>query len=118
MDIRWSKGDARVAWTFEGQTIELHFGVPPCTVAWIESPGSVVVVEALGESAPYNAVVYNPDGSERLRLIPPRLHEVLGFYQVFQSRDDVVAVVSTRQADFWGVPDLMTGELANVHEWR
>jgi hypothetical protein len=30
----------------------------------------------------------------------------------------LIAVLSTWSGDFWGKPDLQTGELANVTQWR
>ena len=78
----------------------------------------MVIVEGIQSSGPRNAVVFDLDGQERVRLRPPRLPALMGFDQVFQSRTEVVAVVVTRQGDFHGTPDLITGELGNVHEWR
>jgi hypothetical protein len=42
----------------------------------------------------------------------------VGFYAVYRDRSGLVAVVSIQGADFWGRPDLDTGELMNVNEWR
>jgi hypothetical protein len=81
-----------------------------------------VIVESMtSPSAPRNAAVYNLDGTERVRLKPPPQllgPSAVGFDQVFKSATVVEAVFITRVADFHGDPDLVTGEIRNVFEWR
>jgi hypothetical protein len=66
--------------------------------------------------------VLNPDGTERLRLQPPPVSPEpswdIGFYQVYADPTGLVAVFATQVGDFWGRPDLNTGELTNVTQWR
>jgi hypothetical protein len=92
--------------------------LPFQSATYVEEPASVIVVEALELSALNNAVVYDPDGSVRLRLSPPALRNIIGFDQVFVSGNDLVTVVATRGAQFQGDLDLRTGELSNVRDWR
>jgi hypothetical protein len=73
-----------------------------------------VVVEA--DPRVDNAVVYDPDGTERLRLVPPRAGT--GFYAVYPGSTGLVAVFTTRTGDVWGTPNLSTGELTDVAPWR
>jgi hypothetical protein len=64
-------------------------------------------------------VVFDPDGFQRLRLIPPEIgRDPIGFYTVYVENGSLVAVFSTRNGDFWARPNLTTGELSDVHEWR
>lgn len=66
--------------------------------------------------------MFNPDGSERLRLLPPDVSREpiwqLGFYAVYPSEGVLVVVFSTRNGDYWGKPNLETGELTDVTHWR
>jgi hypothetical protein len=115
-------GEAYVEWEWGGVLIRKRFTATPTNVvAWFDPP-SVVVVEAISDGEQCdNAVVFDPDGSERLRLQPPTVGDAysrIGFYTVYVSGGLLVAVFSTRAGDFWGVPDLLTGELRNVRQWR
>jgi len=77
------------------------------------------VVEA--DPRPDNAVVLNPDGTERLRLVPPQAverHWAIGFYAVYPDPGGLVAVFSTQAGDVWGRPNLTTGQLTDVAPWR
>lgn len=122
MDIDWVEGSHTVRW---GQgTVQKTFARPPASVVAVENPPSVLVVEAIegSESQPGNAIVFNEDGTERLRLIPPALPEVswhIGYYMAYiDAAGKLVAVYSTRVGDRWGRPDLSSGELHDVREWR
>ena len=117
--IDWSIGERTVRWKGPAGVIEKVYDEPPQSACYVPDPPSVVVVEFM-ERAPAisNAVVFDLDGSERLRLKPPDLPDPVGFDQVFVSRAGVVAVFVTRRADYQGEPDLLSGELRNVHEWR
>lgn len=120
--LTWQRGSSNVAWDYDGAHTQVALDeVPEAVVAW-EEPPSVIVLEQMGKRLD-NAVVYNPDGAERLRLVPPyaivaELSRLQGFYTICVSRDVLTAVYATTVGDFWGVPDLTTGELANVTEWR
>jgi hypothetical protein len=60
--------------------------------------------------------------TERLRLQPPEVSPEsswnIGFDQVYADPSGLVAVFATRTGDFWGRPDLSTGELNNITQWR
>ena len=108
-----------VSWVFEGRTISKKFVQPPRSAVFVDDPPSVVIVEPMNETMVVsNAVVYDLDGRERLRLDPPAIDRPIGFDQVFMSRAGLVAVFATRSGDFHGVPDLSTGILRDVREWR
>jgi hypothetical protein len=98
-------------------------GSPLTVTAWPDPP-SVIVVEAHQQPNPRidNAVVFNPDGTERLRLKPPAVSPEpsrdIGFDQVYADPSGLVAVFATRTGDFWGRPDLTTGEPKNIARWR
>jgi hypothetical protein len=120
IDVRWQEGDRDVRWTDGGTLVHRPFPAPPHTVTAWPDPPSVVVVEA--DPRRDNALVLNPDGTERLRLVPPRVsaerHWDIGCYAVYPDPGGLVAVFSTRVGDFWGRPNLTTGELTDVAPWR
>ena len=121
VEIQWKRGERTVAWINDDQRIVKEFDDPLRSVAYLDGPPSIVIVESVtSPSAPRNAAVYNLDGTERVRLQPPPrlLHSAIGFDQVFQSATVVEAVFATRAGDFHGDPDLVTGEIRNVNEWR
>ena len=118
VNLSWNRGDCVVHWNYAEQNVRKEFDLPIQCAVYIANPSSVVIVEDIESSGPGNAVVFDLDGQERVRLRPPGLPALMGFDQVFQSRTEVVAVVVTRLADFHGTPDLITGELRNIREWR
>lgn len=116
---RGPEPSSTVTWQHQGQHVQLSFKDAPRSVSYIEEADVIVVVEAIHDGASTsNAVVYNLDGTERLRLQPPAAPEPLGFDRVFQSRAGATAVVATRKADVRGRPNFSTGLLEGVGEWR
>ncbi len=118
IEFDWRAGERNVRWIWEGSVVEKKHAEPPYSVTFASEPDSVVVVEDAITSGPANAIVYEPDGTERLRLHPPALPNPIGFDQVFQSVDRIEAVFVTRQGDVHGEPDLLSGELRDVRDWR
>jgi hypothetical protein len=123
LSLDWTAGECRVAWEFQGSRVEVDLPEAPVSVAVWSDPTSVIVVEPIvAEGRLDNAIVYEPNGRERVRLMPPVLPGEpfwrRGYYTVFMSEGVLTAVFSTTVGDFWGVPDLVTGELHNVTQWR
>ena len=123
--LDWPQGSLVVRWTHDGQSVERAYDRPPQSVmVWGDL---VLVVEALDytpHTATNNAAVLTADGSEVVRLTPPRglVAEpswVFGFYQAYPDADgQPIVVVSTQVGDFWGRPDTVEGTLIDVREWR
>ncbi|MFE1413391.1 hypothetical protein ACFW6F_21680 [Streptomyces sp. NPDC058746] len=125
----WAQGDTTVRWSGPAGEVEKSYDLPPQDVmAWRENGETLVlVVEAIND-APFtpsdNAVVYRADGSERLRLQPPRdllsnPDDVQGFYTAFPQGGRPLLVIVTRNAgDFQGRIDLETGEIVDTNTWR
>lgn len=121
-----------VSWEYQGSTVTLEHDRPVRTACVFTQPPSVVVVEGWwtlpGGYGPgprgahfdgtSNAVVYDLDGSERVRLAPPDLRTPIGFDQVFPASPTDEAVFSAGTRDVHGEPDLVTGEVRNWREWR
>lgn len=119
VQLEWTKGDLTVSWNHSGGEVVKTYLEPPRSAVYLDDPPSVVVVEAMpGSPGPSNAVVYEVDGTERVRLIPPDVPEPIGFDQVFRSRAGVEAVFASRKIDVHGDPNLLDGTLRNVREWR
>ena len=124
IDLHWQPGQSLITWTYGHAQASKQYQQPPLTVTAWPDPPSVIVVEAQQQPHPRidNAVVFDPDGTERLRLQPPAVSPEpswdIGFYQVYADPGGLVAVFATRTGDFWGRPDLTTGELKNIAQWR
>ncbi len=123
IELHWQEGQTQVSWAHDGTAVVKSYERPPATVTVWHNPPCVIVVEAVdGADRIDNAVVFEPDGTERLRLVPPRLDGDpswnIGFYAVYADPHGLVAVFATRVGDFWGRPDLNTGELTSVAQWR
>lgn len=119
MDVQWDRTSTSVSWERGGDMVRLTLEDAPRSVAYINDADVIVVVEAIKiPSIGSNAVVYNSDGTERLRLQPPLVSDPIGFDQVFQSRAGVTAVFATRKGDVHGRPNFATGLLEDVREWR
>lgn len=119
----WTAGESVVVWEHDGIVARREFSEPPSAVAVWEEPPSVVVVEPIRAGGRLdNALVLDEQGNERVRLQPPQWdgerHWLQGYYTVYVSLGILTAVFHTTVGDFWGVPDLETGELKNVTEWR
>jgi hypothetical protein len=113
-----------VSWTYDNVEASRDYPAPPHTVIAWPDPPSIIVVEAQHgpHPRPDNAVVLNPDGTERSRLQPPKVSPEpswdIGFYAVYADPTGLVAVFATRVGDFWGRPDPDTGQLSNIAPWR
>lgn len=118
LNLHWQRGDRSVSWSCNGRKVVRRYDTAIRSVAVLGSPPFVVLVEPWELSGPRNAVVFEADGSERLRLIPPQVEYPLGFDQVFASSAGVEAVFSGRFRDVHGEPDFQSGIIHNVREWR
>jgi hypothetical protein len=123
VEIDWQNGSRTVRWGTDGAA-ERTFDRPPVSVVGTDDPPSILVIEdPEGSTArPSNAVVLDPDGTERLRLAAPEVPEPswrIGYYTAYPEPDGrITAVYATRVGDLQGRPDLTTGELHDVREWR
>ncbi|AZM49356.1 hypothetical protein DMB38_29400 [Streptomyces sp. WAC 06738] len=122
IEVRWAEGDRFVRWTCGSAIVEKRFAEPPqSVVAW---DGHVLVVEAMpsAEARKDNAVVFDADGTERVRLKAPRTggepHWVIGYYTAYLDGAGPVVVVATQVGDVWGRIDLDAGTLTDVRPWR
>ncbi|GLX22818.1 hypothetical protein Slala01_64620 [Streptomyces lavendulae subsp. lavendulae] len=127
--ITWAQGDTTVRWSGRAGIVEKSYALPPQAVmAWREYDETLVlVVEAL-DSTPFtpsdNAVVFRADGSERLRLHPPRdlvydPNDVHGFHDAFPQHGRPLLIMATRNAgDFQGRIDLESGDVVDTNTWR
>lgn len=120
MEVNWARGNKEVSWEHEGRTVRIIFDEAPRCVDYIAEAEVVVAVEefAIEAPKPSNAVVYNLDGTERLRLQPPIVQTPLGFDQVFSSRAGVEAVFSAYDFYLHGRPDFESGVVSDWREWR
>lgn len=127
MHVTWKPGSRTVRWQADS-IVEKTFADPPLAVIARSDPPCVLVIEAFDvtmadqEEVLSNAVVFDIDGTERLRLHPPILPEVMwriGFYFAYvDDHDQLTVVYSTRAGDVQGAVDLRTGQVTDVRTWR
>lgn len=122
--VEWREGESIVRWTAASVVIEKDFVPPPEAVVVTANPPGVLIVEALpaGSDRLNNAIVFDPDGTERVRLTPPDVVEEkswnIGFYTAYNDPEGLVVVFSTTVGDFWGRPNLITGDIPDIKPWR
>jgi hypothetical protein len=123
MKVEWAEGERRVRWTHGAATVEKEYAEPPrSVVAW---DGHVLVVEAMpgvGE-AKDNAVVFDRDGAERVRLRPPKAGAeegwVIGFHAAYLDElGRPIVVIATQVGDRWGRVDIEAGTIVDARRWH
>lgn len=122
MNVTISEIERTVRWRHEGRFIVKEFSSPPRSAIYWGDPPSVIVVAPLEENSYENAIVFESNGKERTRIQPPKVAPEeswnIGFDVVFADSEGLVAVFSTSVGDFWGRPNLLSGELSSVATWR
>src|SRR6266498_997437 len=121
--VEWQPGSKTARWAHRGKDVVKTFETAPDAVIYWPEPPSILALEPIVEGGRLdNVVVFDPDGRERLRLKPPRVVSERswdkGFYSIYPSGGVLVTVFQTAVGDFWGDPNLETGELRNVKQWR
>jgi hypothetical protein len=115
-------GSTTVRWTHEGQDVVKTFQEAPEAVLYWAPPPSILMLEPITDGRLDNLAVFDLDGRERLRMKPPRVVREpswnRGFYAIYPSDGVLVTVFQTTVGQYWGDPDLETGELRNVTQWR
>ncbi len=126
MELRWDRGSPTVRWFADGREVVKEHPRPVRSAAFVPDPPSVVIVEeplngGVSDEPVANAVVYDLDGAERVRLEPPRaprgrMHG--GFDQCFHDSQGVAAVYLMAGELTWAYADLRTGELGALAPFR
>ena len=117
-------GSTIVRWTHGGVEVVKEHPRPVRSAAYVADPPSIVIVEEPTTPTPEpmrNAVVYDLDGTERLRLVPPAPPVGWwseGFDQCFPDRHGLVTVCIVRRELKWAYVDLTTGELGPLAPFR
>ncbi|WP_436536000.1 hypothetical protein [Actinoplanes sp. HUAS TT8] len=120
--IEWSAESTTIRWPHDGKIVVKTLERPPEDVLYWPQPASILVLEPIIDGRLDNLAVLNLDGQERLRMRPPQVVSEptwnRGFYAIYPSEGVLVTVFKTEVGDWWGDPDLETGELRNVTQWR
>ena len=104
-----------VEWTHAGKRILKHYPGPAYAIV-LASQDGVLIVEPTG--APNNAVIYNPDGTERVRLRNPMVHAgAIAFSYPYYSDGELTVNSAIPGLEFACVFD-ETGQLQKVFETR
>jgi hypothetical protein len=118
-DLRWERGSTVVSWLAEGRRVEKAYSRPIASVCELHEGCGVALVEAIEESGPHNAVVFNADGSTRFRLgLPLPDYQVQGFADMYYVEQELTAILVTPGRDFAVVIDDNTGECLRTYETR
>jgi hypothetical protein len=115
-----------VRWELNGLAIVKEHPRPVRSAAYVPDPPSVVIVEgipnsSLSDEPIRNAVVYEMDGTERVRLTPPRPPEgwpYEGFDQCFHDTHGLVAVCVWHGEQIWAYADPASGRLGALAPFR
>lgn len=126
VDLRWDRGSPTVRWEADGHEVVKEHPRPVRSAAYVSEPPCVVIVEEMPNGVPSNehadnAVVYELDGVERLRLVPPEPPQgwlSRGFDQCFYNAQGLTAVWAVRNDLVWAYADLQTGQLGPVSVFR
>ena len=126
MELRWENGSPTVRWDAGGHEVVKEHPRPIRSVAYVPDPPSVVIIEEIPDGTPsakptHNAVVYELDGAERVRLAPPRPPtgwQYEGFDQCFHDTHGVVAVYRQGGEPVWAYANVQTGQLGPLNPFR
>ena len=117
--LNWQRGSAVVSWYCDGQRIEKAYREPLRSVCELRGGDGVAVVEAVGESGPRNAAVFDDDGGIRFRVEPAFPdYQVQGFSDMYYVNDELTAILLTPGRDFAVVVNPQTGKHLRVYETR
>jgi hypothetical protein len=115
----WQRGSAVASWYCEGRRVEKAYRKPIASVCELHGGCGVALVEAIEESGPSNAVVFDDDGGVRFRVdIPLPHYQVQGFADMYYIKDELTAILVTPGRDFAVVIDSQTGKCMRTYETR
>ncbi len=117
--LSWQRSSAVVSWYCEGRRVEKAYRKPIASVCALRDGFGIALVEAIDESGPHNAVVFDSDGAIRFRVgLPFPEYQVQGFADMYYVRDELTAILVTPGRDFAVVVDDKTGKCLRTYETR
>ena len=99
--MKWEIGSRNVEWSNEGDHIVKVFAHPVQRAIMLADNSGVAVVEGLEASAPNNAVIFNLDGSERVRIKEKGIpFQGIGFYNIYYLGNDLTLSYACSGVDY------------------
>ncbi len=118
--FEWVDGSHDVCWVNDdGKVVGKHYKYPVRSACMLSDESGAAIIEPYEEVGMRNAVIYNLDGSERVRLeLPVPETETYGFYCMYYEEDILLAVVTTIHRDVAVTVNPDSGECNDLHETR
>jgi hypothetical protein len=117
-----------VRWTYRGVAVEKAYDHGVRSAVVLRGENAVLIVEpatfADEDDAGDNAVIFEANGEQRMRLRHPRQprwpysRARRAFDQAFYAGDDLQLIVHDHGSDYRCTLDLSTGAVAVLSEWR
>lgn len=114
----WSVGDAMVAWRTEQREVTKRYAAEIDSAVALRDGSGIAVVEPNVTADGLNAVVFDADGTERFRVVPPQPERHVCFQQMYYIGEELTAVAITSGSDWAAVVDPVTGLTIRTYETR
>ena len=116
-DFSCTQEDEIVSWMFDGIRVVKTFDARVFAECFKEKDGVIVVIRSKVMS-PNNAVVFNPDGSEKSTVVNPLVEEGdLGFSDIYYVKDNLVLISTGKLGQHSCIVD-KEGKILSVSETR
>jgi hypothetical protein len=114
-DFQTTTDACGISWRFDGQVVRKNYGRPVHAVLLNDCAG-VLVVEPT--NLPSNAVIYNGDGTPRVRIMNPlRFRGAVCFSECGYEADKLKLIVRTAGSEYACTIDAL-GQTTELHEVR
>ena len=116
-EFTWAARGAEVSWKCGDIRVQRKYSADIVAIPLRDGSG-VAVVEPEATAGPLNAVIFNCDGSERVRLVPPRPTDGNGFYDMYYVNGVLTGIVGIQGGDFALEIDEKSGQILRKYETR
>ena len=114
-ELEWQYGDRSLSWKGNSGQVTKAYSEPVQSACLLARSDGVAVVEPYKEVGMRNAVIFNADGSERVRLqVPIEEAIVYAFDSMYYIQGRLTAILATTRGDLAGVVDEETGALSEL----
>jgi hypothetical protein len=118
-DLAWEYGDMVVSWQTASGRVAKAYSAPIHSACLLEDGTGVAVVEPTAGTNRRNAVIFEGDGTERLRLAFPVDEEIVyAFDSMYYIEGKLAAIIATTRGDFAAVVDPHRGVLSELRPSR
>ncbi len=115
-NFKQANGNRTVLWEYNGKHISKNYEYVIYSLN--VNNEYVVIVEPDNKFSPDNAVIYNSDGNERVRVTNPFKNKgAICFGDVYYVKNEIALVSITRRANYICIIDI-DGNVQRTHETR